>query len=131
MGDAKVDIRAIFCEALEHQSLEERAAYLERACGGDGQLRAHVERLLKAHHEAEELPDPPEPRIQETRDSFSLERAGSRIGPYKLLEQIGEGGMGVVYMAEQKEPIRRRVTLKIIKPGMDTRQVIARLEAER
>ena len=130
MSDAKPDIRAIFCEALDHQSPEERAAYLERACGGDAQLR-HVERLLKTHQEAGELPDPSEPRIQETRDSFSLERPGSRIGPYKLLEQIGEGGMGVVYMAEQKEPIRRRVALKIIKPGMDTRQVIARLEAER
>ncbi len=59
------------------------------------------------------------------------EKAGTQIGPYKLLEQIGEGGMGVVYMAEQKEPVRRRVALKIIKPGMDTRQVIARFEAER
>ena len=59
------------------------------------------------------------------------ERPGTQIGPYKLLEQIGEGGMGVVYMAVQKEPVRRKVALKIIKPGMDTREVIARFEAER
>ena len=59
------------------------------------------------------------------------ERPGTRIGPYKLLQQIGEGGMGVVYMAEQQEPVRRKVALKIIKPGMDTKQVIARFEAER
>ena len=68
---------------------------------------------------------------QATLDQPITEKPGTQIGPYKLLQQIGEGGMGVVYMAEQKEPVKRRVALKIIKPGMDTRQVIARFEAER
>ena len=131
MNNPKPDIRAIFCEALDYQTPQERAAYLAWACGRDVELRAHIERLLIAHQQAGEVPDPTEPRIQETRDSSLSERPGSQIGPYKLLQQIGEGGMGVVYMAEQSEPVERRVALKIIKPGMDTKQVIARFEAER
>ena len=120
----------IFLAAREITDAGERAAYLSRACGADVELRARLEELLRnvdavAHFFGTE----------ESRDTASAghltEKPGTVIGRYKLLEQIGEGGMGVVYMAEQREPIIRRVALKIIKPGMDTRQVVARFEAER
>ncbi len=96
-------------------------------------LRRRVELLLKAHQGEDSLLDRGyEDRASSpTIDQPITEKPGTQIGPYKLLQQIGEGGMGVVYMAEQKEPVKRRVALKIIKPGMDTRQVIARFEAER
>lgn len=131
MSDAKPDIRAIFYEALDRKSPQERAAYLGVTCGEDTQLRANVERLLRAHQEAGGFLNRPEADQQATTDGSPMEHPGTQIGPYKLLQVIGEGGMGVVYMADQKEPIKRRVALKIIKPGMDTRQVIARFEAER
>jgi len=118
----------VFAEALQ-LSAGERSDYLERACGADAELRQRVERLLKAHDHAGDflLKPPPEARAE---DSVG-EKPGDRIGRYKLLQQIGEGGCGVVYLAEQEEPIRRRVALKIIKPGMDTKSVMARFEAER
>jgi tetratricopeptide (TPR) repeat protein len=112
----------------------ERAAYLEQACGGDAALRQRVEGLLNAHQQAEkflETPAAPTLRLARTASVPLAEKAGDKIGRYKLLQQIGEGGCGVVYMAEQEEPVRRRVALKVIKLGMDTRQVIARFEAER
>jgi WD40 repeat protein/serine/threonine protein kinase len=122
----------VFCTAIEIQSGEARAAYIARACGGDNELRDHVQKLVAAHFRAGsfmECPDPkPATSVQEQK---STEQPGTVIGPYKLLQQIGEGGMGTVYMAEQNEPVRRMVALKIIKPGMDTREVIARFEAER
>jgi serine/threonine protein kinase/WD40 repeat protein len=107
----------------------ERAGFLQRACGTDRELREEVESLLHAH-------DAPDTFL---RDSFvrtakyraTAERPGDAIGPYKLLEQVGEGGFGVVYVAEQAQPVRRKVALKVLKPGMDTRQVVARFEAER
>ena len=106
-------------------------AYLETACGGNELLRQRVVELLAAH-------DDPTSFLKLRTDSKSpsplgplSERPGSTIGPYKLLQQIGEGGFGVVFMAEQKSPVTPHVALKIIKPGMDTRQVIARFEAER
>src|SRR6266571_2762310 len=112
---------------------EERAACLDKACGNDAELRRRVEVLLSAHAASEFLEAPAAPVAMPTlRISPPLsERAGDRIGRYKLLQQIGEGGCGVVYMAEQDEPVRRRVALKVIKLGMDTKQVIARFEAER
>jgi serine/threonine protein kinase/tetratricopeptide (TPR) repeat protein len=144
-------------EALFHRALEmspdERAAFLDQACGGNAVLRRRVEDLLRAHDspgsfmvkpaappEATVVPDPgpgagedkPAPREGEaTGPGVPTESAGGRVGPYRLLQQIGEGGMGAVFMAEQTQPVRRRVALKVIKPGMDTRQVIARFEAER
>jgi WD40 repeat protein/serine/threonine protein kinase len=123
--------RAIFIAALEKDDPAERAAYLDVACGGDAALRQRIERLLAMHEEAGSFLEAPpaDPRI--TVDDPRTEGPGSRVGPYKLLQKIGEGGMGTVYMAEQQEPVRRMVALKIIKPGMDSGQVLARFEAER
>jgi serine/threonine protein kinase/Tfp pilus assembly protein PilF len=118
---------SIFAEALE-QPAAARAALLDAACGGDADLRLRVEQLLRSHSGAGSFLNGP---AAVTTDEPPVERPGAKVGPYKLLEQIGEGGMGVVYMAEQEEPVRRRVALKIIKPGMDSHQVIARFEAER
>ena len=111
---------------------DRRAAYLDQACGADAELRAEIESLLHAHDATggflEDVPAGPDP----TKDYQPIaEHPGTVIGPYKLMEQIGEGGFGLVFVAEQQQPIRRKVALKIIKPGMDTRDVIARFEAER
>jgi serine/threonine protein kinase len=111
----------------------ERVAYLEQACGDDHALRERVERMLNAEQKADQFLEDNPLQVDQTA-LVTIERSealGSMIGPYKLLQQIGEGGCGIVYMAEQEQPIRRRVALKVIKPGMDTRQVIARFEAER
>jgi serine/threonine protein kinase len=123
---------AVFTEALQLPA-RERAAYLERACGRDSELRQRVEALLEAHDEVGDfLEDPSQTTSLRARPNVSAgEKPGDRIGHYTLLQQIGEGGCGVVFMAEQEEPVRRRVALKIIKPGMDTKSVIARFEAER
>src|SRR4051812_22097345 len=111
----------------------ERADYLKATCAGDAELRERVERLLEAHDRAGNfLEQPPVNDRGETRPEASVgEKSGDRIGRYKILQQIGEGGCGVVFMAEQEDPVRRRVAVKIIKPGMDTRSVMARFEAER
>jgi serine/threonine protein kinase/Flp pilus assembly protein TadD len=125
-------LEAIFFAALERGTPQERAAYLEEACQGDADLRRQVEKMLAAQAQAGSFLERPglEPSI--TIDEPPLpEQPGTIIGPYKLLEQIGEGGFGIVFMAEQQQPIRRKVALKILKPGLDTRQVIARFEAER
>jgi tetratricopeptide (TPR) repeat protein len=133
MNDASPEMMSIFCGALERGAAGERAAYLEVACGNDVELRARVEALLRAHEAAGGfLPEQAragDPRA--TSDEPVTERPGVVIGPYKLLEQIGEGGFGLVFMAEQTQPVRRKVALKVLKPGMDTRQVVARFEAER
>jgi eukaryotic-like serine/threonine-protein kinase len=130
MSDVDPDIRAIFCEALDQDSPQALAAYLDTACGDSAALRAQVEELLRAHREAGGFLEASDSGQQETIDQPIVERPGSKVGPYKLLEQLGEGTFGVVYMAEQREPIRRKVALKILKPGMDTKHVIARFEAE-
>jgi serine/threonine protein kinase/tetratricopeptide (TPR) repeat protein len=122
----------IFAEALGKGSALERDAYLDQACAGNAELRRAVEALLLAHQEASGILEAPPPGLDVSVENRpSTEGVGSPIGPYKLLEQIGGGGMGVVYMAEQLRPVRRKVALKIIKPGMDSGQVIARFEAER
>jgi tetratricopeptide (TPR) repeat protein len=132
MKEKPIDVKTIFSEALEKKDVKERADYLNEACGNDMELRSKVEALLKAHEQAGSFLDAPPFDADVTLNTSPLTEApGTIIGRYKLLEQIGEGGFGVVYMAEQQEPIRRRVALKIIKLGMDTRQVIARFEAER
>jgi eukaryotic-like serine/threonine-protein kinase len=128
--------QAVFAEALQRTTPEARAAYLDAACGTDTALRRRVEVLLRAAENAGDfLEDPPMGLSGDTDSTLPVselsENPGDRIGRYKLLEKIGEGGCGVVYMAEQEEPVRRRVALKVIKLGMDTRQVIARFEAER
>jgi tetratricopeptide (TPR) repeat protein/serine/threonine protein kinase len=126
------EVKGIFLTALEKASPLERAAYLDVACGSDLELRQRVETLIKASEQSAAFLDQPAAAMSETQAYRPIsERAGSVIGPYKLLEQIGEGGFGVVFMAEQLQPVRRKVALKVLKPGMDTRQVVARFEAER
>src|SRR3989449_1592792 len=127
---------ALFTLAVEKPAAE-RAAFLDRECSGDVELRQRVESLLQAHERSGEFLN--RPPAEQPAKTFVIttsmiavtEKAGDRIGRYKVLQQIGEGGCGVVYMAEQEEPVRRRVALKVIKLGMDTRSVIARFEAER
>ena len=121
----------IFLAAVEKANPDERAAFLESACQGDVGLRAQVEGLLKSHDAAASFLEQPLFKPATIEACPSGERPGASIGPYQLLQQIGEGGMGVVWMAEQSQPVQRKVALKVIKPGMDTGQVIARFEAER
>src|SRR6266581_4135030 len=130
-GAPDTDI-AVFTQALRLPP-EERDRYLDEACKGDAELRRRVEALLLAYeHAGNFLGRPAAGRPARAAQAFPTgERPGGRIGHYKLLQQIGEGGCGVVYMAEQEAPVRRRVALKIIKPGMGTKSVIARFEAER
>src|SRR5262245_15694967 len=135
----KMNERDIFIAAVQIAGPAERAAYLDEACTGHPELRHRACALLDAfEHAGSFLEQPADPRA--TSDPLPTQSAipwnpvelpAALVGPYKLLEQIGEGGFGVVYMAEQSVPIRRKVALKLIKPGMDTRQVIARFEAER
>jgi serine/threonine protein kinase len=121
----------LLAAALEKPSPEERAAFLPQACAGDERLRRRVEALLRAHAEADDVLNRPLPAVAAAAQGPPTEAPGTVIGPYRLLEQIGTGGFGVVYLAEQTEPVRRKVALKILKPGMDTRHVVARFEAER
>jgi serine/threonine protein kinase/WD40 repeat protein len=130
MSDVKADAKAIFLEALDCKGADELRRFLEQACGADPALRTRVEELLRAHRDAGAFLGGID-KQDATRDPPSGERPGAVIGPYKLLQQIGEGGMGTVFMAEQTRPVQRKVALKLIKPGMDSRQVIARFEAER
>ncbi|MHC5025075.1 MAG: serine/threonine-protein kinase, partial [Planctomycetota bacterium] len=129
-------VREVF-EAAYELPPEERSAYLDRVCGDDPALRDRVDELLAAAGETH--PFLSEPTGADAArgapgsgaGTTPVEAPGSTIGRYKLLEQIGEGGFGTVFMAEQEQPVRRRVALKVIKPGMDSKQVIARFEAER
>jgi WD40 repeat protein/serine/threonine protein kinase len=123
--------RSLFLAVLDIDDPLVRSAYLDQACAGDPTLRAQVEQLLKAHQQSGSFMERPAAALGATVDDPIRERPGTVIGPYKLMEQIGEGGMGLVFVAEQQQPIRRKVALKVIKPGMDTRQVVARFEAER
>jgi serine/threonine protein kinase len=125
--------RDIFIQALQRLDPSERSSYLDAACAGDDALRGRVLQLLVEHEKQESfLLDAPPPLVacSVTVDQPAA-TCGDVIGSYKLLQLIGEGGMGMVWMAEQTEPVQRKVALKIIKPGMDSRQVLARLEAER
>ncbi len=128
--------QANFTDALQRVTPEARAAYLEGACGADVVLRRRVEALVRAAERADNFLEQPPTGVAAGDGPTAFvnllsESPGDRIGRYKLLQKIGEGGCGVVYMAEQEEPVRRRVALKVIKLGMDTRSVIARFEAER
>src|SRR5262249_49643697 len=115
----------LFAEAQKKQG-EARAAFLDEHCKDDVELRRRVEALLRASDNPDPFLDAPAPFSGPTIDAPISEGPGTVIGPYKLLEQIGEGGMGTVWMAEQKEPIQRRVAVKVIKAGMDSKQVLAR-----
>ncbi|HVC92560.1 MAG TPA: serine/threonine-protein kinase, partial [Pirellulales bacterium] len=126
-----VQEQSLFIEALEKEDPTQRAAFLDQVCAGDPALRQRIERLLERHQQADSFLESPAAAPAATVDRAIAERPGATIGPYKLLEQIGEGGFGVVFMAEQQQPVRRKVALKVLKPGMDTRQVVARFEAER
>src|SRR5262245_25111388 len=131
MVGKRPDLEAIFFAARQ-QEPQNRAAYLDEVCGEDAALRQRVEQFLAAQADLGSFLEPPAaaPLIA-TVDEPIREGPGTVISPYKLLEQIGEGGFGVVFLAEQTQPVRRKVALKVLKPGMDTRQVVARFEAER
>jgi serine/threonine protein kinase len=137
MPSSSVNADSIFAEAIAIESPQGRHDYLERACGQDEALQRKVERLVADHFRAGDFLEKPaivagegKEGLESPSDNDAL-RPGERVGHYRLIEEIGAGGMGVVFVAEQTEPVRRKVALKIIKPGMDTRQVIARFEAER
>ncbi len=129
--------QTIFLEALDREEPDQRAAYLRDACGDDAQLRCEVEALLAAHDRpGNALDRPPLSPVQmdETLDAPAVQSSshiGTTIGPYRLMEQIGEGGFGLVFVAQQEKPVRRKVALKIIKPGMASQQILARFDAER
>jgi eukaryotic-like serine/threonine-protein kinase len=136
MDRSTPSIETILAQAVEIGGTAERHAYVESACGDDTVLRRRVEQLIANHFQAGSFLERPivsrDPDDTAVWDAVaSGYAAGTVIGPYKLLEQIGEGGMGLVFAAEQRQPVKRRVALKIIKPGMDSRQVVARFEAER
>ncbi len=122
---------SLFAEALEIKSDLERAAFLKSACGGDEKLQRRIEALLQANAQSDVILDATAELAKTANFLPITEKAGSQIGPYRLMEQIGEGGFGIVFVAEQQSPVRRKVALKLIKPGMDSRQVVARFEAER
>ena len=141
---------SLFYLAQQQPDAAARAAFLEEACARPTRAAARLEKLLQAHDAPVSLFDKPVIDHDTTLDAAAsssgdsgigedsshapsppAEEPGTRIGPYKLLQQIGEGGMGIVWMAEQEQPVRRKVALKIIKPGMDSQQVVARFEAER
>ncbi len=135
MSQAEQLEEGLFRAAVELPPGTVRRLFLDQACVGDPALRQRLESLLAAHDQAGESPPPDAPAVKVTL-KLDLPEAGDEgvgrtIGRYKILEKVGEGGFGVVYVAEQREPVKRRVALKIIKLGMDTRQVVARFEAER
>ena len=126
-ADQERRLEEIFSAARDLPA-QERTAFLERACGGDADTAATSGFVARRARAGRSVPTAHCPR---PGPNAPFEKPGDRIGRYKLLEQIGEGGFGVVWMAEQEEPVRRRVALKIIKLGMDTKEVVARFEAER
>ena len=121
-SEIRRQIETIFHASRDRAVGPEREAYLDGACGTDAELRSRVDALLAAHDEATGFLE--EPAVEGAREG-----PGTTIGAYKLLQEIGEGGMGVVYMAEQERPVARKVALKVIKLAMDTKQVVARFEA--
>jgi serine/threonine protein kinase len=131
MTAEQLSVEKLFELALGRSAGSEREAFLDAACAGDPGKRKRVERLLAAHREAVDFLEVPAADPLIPADNSPLEQPGTMIGPYRLMEQIGEGGFGVVYLAEQERPVRRRVALKVVKPGMDSREVIGRFEAER
>src|SRR5262245_42878492 len=129
MAVANLSEADIFNVARKIDAPEARADYLRQVCAGDDALCARIQALLEVHEQEKSFLQPPSPAMTSVE---ALDEAPGRvIGPYKLLEPIGEGGMGTVWMAQQTEPVKRLVALKLIKAGMDSRQVLARFAAER
>ena len=132
MPTQTANAKSIFLDAVEISASDQRQQYLDQACEGEAALREHVEALLAAHGVPNAMLDGgvvatiDQPTAQDTD-----QHVGSSLGPYTIRKQLAEGGMGVVYDAEQTEPVRRKVALKIIKPGMTTKDAVARFEAER
>ena len=124
---SKPNAKSLFLSALE-LSPAGRSEFLANECGDDHDLRKEVDDLLQGHDQMGSFHDDAR-KLIETAEPVDI--SSTQIGPYKIREKIGEGGMGVVYVAEQTEPVQRKVAIKIIKPGMDTKEVIARFEAER
>jgi serine/threonine protein kinase/WD40 repeat protein len=153
MDNQPASVKAVFDRALEIGAADQRRAFLDQACAGAPALRQQVEALLQAYQDAGSFLEGPAPDLGATAATQSgrpadqggsgplherasgsrppAEGPGAVLGPYRLVQQLGEGGMGTVWVAEQTEPVRRQVALKVIKPGLDSRQVIARFEAER
>ena len=132
MSGIQLDEESIFDVAIQIGSPEGRMDYLQQVCRGDQALLERVKSLLEIHDKDKSFLARPPVELPPTLTTRQILAApGDTIGPYKLLQRIGEGGMGVVYMAEQRKPVKRRVAIKIIKPGMDSKQVMARFEAER
>src|SRR5579871_5118762 len=131
MDSSTSSLREIFADAADISEPAARAAFLARACGGNDQLRIRVERLLNADGNAGNFLKRRSDTTTTTSGFRLSEKPGDRIGRYRLIERIGQGGGGVVYLAEQEEPVRRRVALKVLKLGMDTQSFVARFEAER
>jgi serine/threonine protein kinase len=124
-------VKDLFLLALERELPADRAAFLADACGADRDLRDRVEALLRRHEQAGQFLEDPSPEGSPSKPSAAAEPLGTQIGAYRLVEKIGEGGFGEVFLAEQQQPVRRKLALKILKPGLDTREVVARFEAER
>lgn len=131
--------RDLFIAALQLNTCEKRAAYLKEACGTDRERRQRIEKLLQQHEESESFLNPGD--VERTAafelhtslrsDPLSLEQAGDQIGPFKLLQKLGDGGMGTVWVAEQEKPVKRRVALKLVKAGMDSAEVLRRFEGRK
>src|SRR5262245_44148187 len=132
MRPAADGVESILAAAVDIPSEADRRQFVAQACGGDAELQRRVEELLANHFQAGSFLESLAPNsVSTVPDAGLTEGPGLVIGPYKLLNQIGQGGFGVVFLAEQSQPVRRKVALKVLKPGMDTRQVVARFEAER
>src|SRR5256714_2122170 len=132
MAATRPDEQALFEAARQMDCRADREAYLRLNCGDDAALAQRVLALLRAYEQSPSfLESPARPPDATVDEPAAGERPGASVGPYKSLEQIGDGGFVVVFLAEQTQPVRRKVALKVLKPGMDTRQVVARFEAER
>src|SRR5262245_9597403 len=123
--------REIFIAARQKRDVAEMEAFLDEACDGDPAKSQRVLTLLHEHEQLGSFLEAPAGPLAATAEEMIGERPGTVIGPYKLMELVGEGGFGLVFVAEQHQPVRRKVALKILKPGMDSRRVVARFEAER
>ncbi len=131
MTSRQLDEEAVFHIARDLSDEAKRTTYLDQVCGGDLALRERVEALVKIHEQEKSFLESAQEATAPIDRVSELERAGTTIGRYRLMEKIGEGGMGTVFVAQQERPIRRKVALIVIKPGMDSKSVIARFEVER
>src|SRR5262245_17382970 len=131
MKSAAHQVESILAAAVELESEAVRRVFVEQACAGDADLKRRVDELVENHFRAGSFLETPAPHLVAPVEAPLCERPGTMIGPYQLIEPIGEGGFGIVFLAEQRYPVRRQVALKVVKPGMDSKQVIARFEVER